>query len=154
MSKKIVLVSDNHFDKEVLKRIVRDNPDADYFLHCGDSEMNYDEMGPFASVRGNNDYDREFPNEKLMQIENLRILMLHGHRYVSYFSNYGLIEIAQERQADVVFYGHTHVFADFKECGIHFINPGSSAYPRDGQGPCYAIVLINGNSVSVQRKFL
>ena len=153
MSKKIVLVSDNHFNNTVLHKILIANPDADYYMHCGDSEMSAEELGPFTSVRGNNDYDRNLPMERLIQVENKRILLLHGHRYLS-FSNHGLVLKAQEAQADIVFYGHTHVFADFEDANIRFVNPGSCAYPRDGQDPCYAVVLIDGDDINVQRVFL
>lgn len=154
MSKKIVLVSDNHFNNLVLAKIVRDNPDADYYLHCGDSEMSANDLLPYIAVRGNNDYDRNYPNERLLQIENKRILIMHGHRFISCFSNHSLVSKAEECAVDLCFFGHTHMFTDFTEGNIRFINPGSCAYPRDGEGPCYAIIMIDGDEVTVQRIFL
>ena len=53
--KKIVLLSDIHGHREVLSRIDALYPAADYYLHCGDSLVDADDLRPFASVKGNCD---------------------------------------------------------------------------------------------------
>ena len=50
---KIVVISDNHGDKDVIERIVNIHKDADLYLHCGDSQMFDHEIYPFISVKGN-----------------------------------------------------------------------------------------------------
>ena len=152
--KKIVLVSDNHSKMDVLKCIYEANQDADYFLHCGDSEKTPEELKPFISVRGNNDYGDDFPMELQLLIGGKKILIMHGHRYVTigYFDK--LVYKAMETEVDICFFGHTHVFSDFVEQGIHFVNPGSCWRNRDGLEPTFAIVYIDGDNIKVERKFV
>lgn len=153
MSKKILLASDNHFNKRILNELSLKYNDIDQYLHLGDSEMYSDEIHPFIAVRGNNDFDYSFPAERLLPIEGHRVLMTHGHHYISIFSqNDGLLAKAKECEADVVFFGHTHHFADYENEGIRFINPGSCNHNRDNTPPSYAIVeFADDGSIIVKR---
>ncbi|MDD5791176.1 MAG: YfcE family phosphodiesterase [Erysipelotrichaceae bacterium] len=148
---KLCLVSDNHGDRGSLSKILYDNPDCDYYLHCGDSEMLEDEVRPFISVKGNNDYFSSFPKFRLMEIEGHRILIIHGHRIISPANIEGLAAIAKEKGCDVVFFGHIHIFTDAVIDGIRLINPGSTFYNRDYSEPCYAILHINRQNIEVKR---
>lgn len=141
MSKKVLLVSDNHFNRRILSELSMKYDDMDYYLHLGDSEMYADEIKPFIAVRGNNDFDRTFPIDRLLVVDNHKILMTHGHRYISLLSqNDGLLTKAKASGADMVFFGHTHHFADYQTEGIRFVNPGSCNHNRDNTPPSYAIV--------------
>ena len=55
---------------------------------------------------------------------------------------------------DIVCYGHTHIAADETVDGIRLINPGSLWRSRDGRGPSYALLNIDGDTVDVQFEFL
>ena len=66
----IVLCSDNHGDRKSLDIILARHPKADFYLHCGDSEFTQSMLRPFASVRGNNDYDYSFPKERVVNTVN------------------------------------------------------------------------------------
>ena len=48
----IVLVSDNHGQRKPLEYLKENYPVADYFIHCGDSEMKVQDIteGPVASL--------------------------------------------------------------------------------------------------------
>lgn len=147
---KIVLVSDNHGNLKVIKDIATKHQDGDYYLHCGDSELNPALLRPFVSVKGNNDYT-DLPDHRIIKILNHQILLMHGHRYVS-FRNYDLlIKRAKELNCDVVFFGHTHMFLDACIDNIRLINPGSCSYNRDMTMPSYAIVDINDKEIRVKR---
>ncbi len=148
---KIILASDNHYNTHVLKYILERESDADMYLHCGDSELEMSALMPFVSVLGNNDYDRNYPRVRFLEAEGKRIEMLHGNPYVSSFSDNGLVAKAIQDKADIVFFGHTHVFADYEKEGIRFINPGSCNFNRDGTCPSYAVVTIGKEGVTVQR---
>lgn len=152
--KKIVLISDNHYNLNVVKKIYFANQDADYYLHCGDSELKPEDLFPFASVRGNNDYGFDFPLQKHLNIEGNDILMLHGHRYVAALYYDMLLRKAKEENAKVVFFGHTHAFCNQIIDGVHLINPGSCNHNRDGSEPTYAIVTIDGNNINVEKKLV
>ena len=152
--KKIVLVSDNHSDMEVLRKIYEANQDADYFLHCGDSEKKPADLLPFISIRGNNDTGYDFPLELIYEIEDHRILMLHGHRHLTLTSNDNLIYKALQDEVDLCFYGHTHIYADYETKGIRFVNPGSCWWNRDGSEPSFAIVYLDGPNIKVEKKVI
>ena len=77
---KIVVCSDNHYNFDVLDKILADNPDADYYWHLGDSEANEEkDIYPFVSVRGNNDY-LNLPVFKIFEVGGHRFFLTHGHR--------------------------------------------------------------------------
>ena len=147
---KICLVSDNHANMDCIQRILNDNPDCDYYLHCGDACVPYEEMSPFACVKGNNDWDQDYPKERILEIGNYRILMIHGDGY-TYFIN-RLAQKATQEKCNVVFYGHTHMYDDRYIDGVRLINPGSCSYNRDFSIPCYARIIIgDDNNMNVNK---
>lgn len=149
---KIVVVSDNHGDKKVLEKILNSYPDYDGFIHCGDSEMDRDELVGYASVRGNNDDDFNYPAELVLVFGNHRILVVHGHRQVYLDSRYGLVEKAKENNCDIVCYGHTHAFEYQVLEGVTLLNPGSLNHNRDGSRASYAILELDDDNVMVEKK--
>lgn len=68
---KIILVSDNHYHDEPLQELQKHYRDADYFFHCGDSEMPYKSLSGFARVRGNNDYDYDYPETLVLEVGDI-----------------------------------------------------------------------------------
>ena len=150
---KICLCSDNHGNMESIRRILSENPACDYYLHCGDSMVSPDILSPFASVLGNNDWDYDYPRSRKFEIHGHRIFMFHGTGYT--YSQKLMLNKAKDEKADVVFFGHTHVFTDETINKIRFINPGSTYHNRDMSCPCYAIVCFyDDGSISVERKDL
>lgn len=151
---KIVLASDNHGNVNAIRKIVIDNPNADYYWHLGDScvEDIYT-IRPFISVRGNNDYDPSLPNQRIMELEGHRFLLVHGHRHLTWDLEF-LHQYAKGLNCDVVLYGHTHIYDDREVDGIRFINPGSCSHNRDGQNPTYAILDIKHGSIKVSKRFV
>lgn len=148
---KIVLCSDNHGNISQLKRILNDNQKADYYLHCGDSQMNDVDLRPFVSVKGNNDYGSYFPDFKVFEILNHRILMIHGNRYIFMNSFILLAKKARELACDMVFFGHTHIFFDDYVDGIRMINPGSCFYNRDGSAPSYVTIEMDETNIFAKK---
>lgn len=140
---KICLCSDNHGDIYSLEKIKQDNPACDYYFHLGDSHFDEAALSPFISVAGNNDWEYNFPKQRIVEIENHRILMLHGDGYTYNFDN--LIYKAKQEECDVVFFGHTHIYFDEEIDGVRCINPGSCFHNRDYSNPCYALVNIDNN---------
>lgn len=117
---KILILSDNHS-----RSLDFDFSKYDYIIHCGDYGNSYDVLNQTDAlfVRGNCDYDG--PKEIFREINNKKVLVLHGDLYnVKYHYN-SLIYKALSRNAHVVFFGHTHRADMFIEDNILFINPGS-----------------------------
>ena len=147
--KNLLIVSDSHHNHRILKDLSQKYPAMDYYLHLGDSELYQDEIAPFLGVRGNNDYDLTFPSLKVLKIEDLHFLMVHGHYYRLIGNNDGLISKAKEQNCQVVLFGHTHVPYDEIHKGIRLINPGSLSYNRDGSSPSYIIARVEKDKLDV-----
>lgn len=149
----IILVSDNHGKIEPLKYLKEKYPITDYFIHCGDSELHPYQLDGFSSVQGNNDYFQAYPNEKVIQIGQHRILVVHGHMHMIYGQPQILTNYAKKLDCDIVFFGHTHVPQDITIDGIRCINPGSIWHNRDGSKPSYMLIQLDGNNIKVEKKF-
>lgn len=146
--KKIVVVSDSHGDNGLLSYIARVNNDALLFLHCGDSQSYEQEIYPFITIKGNNDYFID--NEKrIITIDNYKMLMIHGHK--NYLDKDNLARLAKKDGCNVILYGHTHKpFYEFYK-NVHILNPGALAYPRFNN-KTYAIITIDDNKFEVNFK--
>ena len=147
---KICLCSDNHGDIDSLNIVKSQNPNCDYYIHCGDSCLPENNIKPFISVKGNNDYDLDYPKQRVLEIGGHKILVCHGQNYT--FSVNGLSSLAKSKGCDVFFFGHTHEYFDDEFDGVRLINPGSIFYNRDWSNPCYAIVTIEDNGRIVSKR--
>ncbi len=148
---RIIIVSDNHGDTASLKELKNLYPDADYFLHLGDSEMNDYDLEGFVCVRGNNDWDTDFPEYQTVNAGGHRIFMCHGNRdmYTGHYER--LAEKARSRGCDIACFGHTHIYHDSELNGVRLLNPGSIRYTRDGSEPSYMEMILDEEGVHVQR---
>lgn len=84
----------------------------------------------YEIVAGNGDYFSSYREEKLIEIENTKIFLTHGHKYKV---NYGIDTLyykALELGAKIVLFGHTHIPVNLVDNNILFMNPGSPTYPR------------------------
>ncbi len=148
---KIVVVSDNHGRIEPLVRIREMHRGADAFIHCGDSELPSHFLQGYASVRGNNDFYDDYPEHRVVDLGDIRILVVHGHRHI-YYNNYDLLaKKASSLDCHIVCFGHTHRYVVLKIDGIYLVNPGSLSRNRDGTGTSYAIIMIENGVISVTR---
>lgn len=150
MQIRICVCSDNHGNIESIEKIKQDNPNCDYYFHLGDSHFNEKMLHPFISVCGNNDWESNFPRQRIIEINTHRILLIHGDGYTYAIS--GLANKAIHENCDVIMFGHTHEFMDEEYKNIRLINPGSCFHNRDMTTPCYAIVTIDDNDrINVER---
>ncbi|WP_125607671.1 metallophosphoesterase [Lapidilactobacillus bayanensis] len=153
---KLVVVSDSHGDEQILQVIVDHyQGQVDALIHCGDSELSWDDplRQHFQIVQGNMDFDQNFPLTVTTEIAGQKILVVHGHRYGVNFGLEQLALLAQEQQADLVFYGHTHQLACAMNQQRLFLNPGSISQPRGrfvSLRGTYAVVEVNGAEINVQ----
>ena len=85
-------------------------------------------------VRGNCDYDARISIIALLiDVQGKTVLAVHGHEHDVKQSLMGLYYNAKEMGADIVLFGHSHLYgAEMKE-GILFLNPGSTMQPRGGK---------------------
>lgn len=153
--KKIVVMSDNHGYQPVMEIVRNLENDADYYVHCGDSETyRGDDLRGWICVRGNNDWSLDLPKEAVLEVDGIRILITHG-QFFGYFNRElkmrGLLE---ENDCQVLFSGHTHMPSIVEDEGYLFINPGSTSLPRGGSKKSYAVVYVDNGNVKAEIKEL
>ena len=151
MSKEIIVVSDSHGRGDLMKKLEQAYPNADYFLHCGDLEEDPALYPHWVFVRGNNDWYIEQPDARILNIEGHRIYMTHSHLFGYRNRLESMAARAKENGCDLLLYGHTHHSDVDKVHGVTTVNPGSLFYPRDGNPPSYARILLDeGKEPEVQ----
>lgn len=149
----IIIVSDNHGKTQILKDIVEKHPNADAYIHCGDSEMSPSELLPFIGVSGNNDYYYDYPEYNVFDVKGNRILCMHSHTLPFGRSVEALVKRAKDKSCNIAVYGHTHRF-DMREIeGVLVINPGSLYYNRDRSNPSYVKLTQVNDEYKVLRLF-
>ena len=147
---KIMILSDSHSMSQTnLLALLKANS-VDYYIHCGDIFMVYDglNLNNFYLARGNNDFGN-IPNELFITLGGLKFFVTHGHRYDVDCNVDYVCQVAKEKGADVVCFGHTHRPYLEHHDGLLVINPGSVTYPR-GQyrQPTYCILDTDSKEVT------
>lgn len=140
---KIVVFSDSHGNVENMEAVVR-REDPYLVLHLGDLCRDFEELQrrfpgrTMQNVCGNCDGFTETPDQRVLRVENRRILMMHGHRY-RVKEDYGsAVWAAREQGADILLFGHTHVPYCQEVDGLWVMNPGSCR----GYGASYGVILL------------
>lgn len=154
---KVLIVSDTHYRVDAFISELDKHKDAELIIHLGDMVddaiyiKNHTDI-PVEMVRGNNDYNAIYvPYHNLIRLKGHRILLTHGHLEKVYFGNTHLIYKAKECEADIVMYGHTHIFNNEVIDGITIINPGSAGYDRGGEYESYVVMNIDEENVEFER---
>ena len=139
-------------NEKVLSEIRERHPDADLYIHCGDSEVMPDKIKDYITVQGNADYPGLYPGGKKIKIGSHAILVKHGHdMFGSYPHSKYLAKIAKEHGCDILLYGHSHVFCDEVADGVFIINPGSITNPKYGGDPSYAEIVLTDTDIIVKK---
>ncbi|KGP90901.1 metallophosphatase [Pontibacillus chungwhensis BH030062] len=150
----VLIVSDSHgLTEEVQLLKDRHAHEVDGMIHCGDSELDYKsaEMDAYIKVKGNCDFDDEYPEEVQESIQNMSFFVTHGHLFRVKSTLMPLSYRAEERGAQIICFGHSHIAGAEMVDGKLFINPGSIRLPRNHPEKTYAIVSWNEEqSVRVQ----
>ena len=144
---KVLVVSDVHTNLSPLLTVLGKLSDLDGSVFLGDG---YDLAVPLLrrrlpfcyAVQGNVDgygYGDE-DGGQLVKIEGLRIFLTHGHKEQVKFGYQRVVYAAQEQEANLCLFGHTHLSALFYEQGIMFLNPGSIGHPRLDGVPSLALL--------------
>lgn len=139
---KLLIISDTHGDTETMEKVRNYWKNVDAVIHCGDSELepSYFEGLDVHIVQGNCDLHDGFPEEELFELLNEKILVVHGHRHSVKSTLMPLSYRAQEVEASIVCFGHSHVLGAELQNGTLFVNPGSLHKPRGRKEKSYAIV--------------
>lgn len=138
--KKALIMSDTHGLTKEVKHLLS-LTSVERIFHCGDfcvaeTSSPFDRM---TLVKGNNDFQANVPDDRIVEWAGLRIFMTHGHRYQVNSSFLPLSYKAKEEKANVVLFGHTHYPLCTKQDGIIFVNPGSLKRPRGFTVPTFVL---------------
>lgn len=129
---KILVFSDSHNQIiHMQEAIQKELPDM--VIHLGDMVKDaraIEKAFPNSKVifvAGNNDFDYKVPSEMVLEIENKKFFITHGHKYNVKYGLERIFYSAREKQADVLLFGHTHLPYNSYEYGIYALNPGASS---------------------------
>ncbi|WP_442595314.1 metallophosphoesterase family protein [Neobacillus sp. D3-1R] len=147
---RVLVVSDSHGLTNELEKIKeKHQAEVDLMIHCGDSELQADDpaIKDFVMVGGNCDFGSDFPKEKMEIMNQKSIFITHGHHYHVKSSLMSLVYRAEEVNANIVCFGHSHILGAEVINGILFINPGSIRLPKMRKEKTYVIVEIEGDKI-------
>jgi len=149
---KIGILSDTHnmLRHEVLEAL----QGCDLILHAGDIAKpeildKLRQIAPTKVVRGNNDraWAEDLPMQLAFELEGYRFFMTHKKR-----------DIPGDVDADIVIFGHSHKYEEFRDGSILFLNPGSCG-PRRFTQPITLMFMELGDGqpavkkVEIEHKF-
>ena len=144
--KTLVVISDTHGNMRQITGLKPIFEECDYIVHLGDtsgdgSHIRKDFKDKTILINGNCDPIKLGEDEKVIEVENVRIFATHGHLYSAKTTNLKLIHRAKELNCSVVLYGHTHRACEEYDDGILVVNPGTlSRYSENS----YCYLVING----------
>ncbi len=142
--KSLVIISDTHRNRAAMDRLQGIFSECDYIVHLGDLSSDGGYLrGMFPDktivINGNCDLDKTGDDEKVLEVEGVKIFMCHGHNYSVKQTLARLAAEAAERGCTVALYGHTHEARVDELDGVKLINPGNlSRYGRNSY--CYLAV--------------
>lgn len=151
---KILIISDSHGKTDNIDKVLNKVGMIDLLIHLGDyesSEHYIEAVAPcqLEMISGNNDFYSERPNEKVIQIGNYKVLILHGHRQRVYYGLDSLKNYGLSLGANIVMFGHTHIPYIEVDDHITLINPGSISLPRqENRKPSFIIMEIDRNNMA------
>ncbi|CAH2716295.1 Putative metallophosphoesterase MG207 [Neobacillus rhizosphaerae] len=140
---KVLIVSDSHgLTKELEVLRERHINEVDMMIHCGDSQLTPDDksISGYLTVMGNCDFSGGYPLETISEVSGRKFFITHGHRYSVKTSLMNLKYRAQEVNADVVCFGHSHILSAEVIDDTLFLNPGSIRLPREPMEKTYVIL--------------
>ena len=154
--KRIGVISDTHGNLDAIKACVSEAGKVDAWFHLGDFSADAEELNkitglPVYSVCGNCDYRSSSPEELTVNIEGVKFLLMHGHKYsVAFDDTLRACLRAEELECDMLLYGHTHIPELSSYGRIQVLNPGSPVRPLGGSKPSFAIVTADNGTVKAQ----
>ena len=146
---KILVCSDNHGDREVLKKILS-NEVFDISVHLGDSQLSEKWISQNFThyVGGNNDYGYSI-YEKTFEFDKIKFSICHGHTIGLYLftGEKPGWDFLSKTQGQVLLHGHTHIYKVSKLKDKFIICPGSTSYSRGKEGNGYVLITTKNHKV-------
>jgi putative phosphoesterase len=145
---KLLVMSDSHHNvMNMLIAVKETEPDA--VVHLGDNisdavelQQNIPDTAVYMGA-GNCDPRSLGQEEMFITIENIKMLMTHGHKYGVKTGLSRLLDRAINLGADIVLFGHTHIATWRQELDVTLVNPGQMKFNTESQRASYCILNVN-----------
>lgn len=158
---KAVIVSDSHGRFGGIQDVIEKEAPFDVFLHAGDIQGGSGRIEEWAGcpvyvVKGNCDWNGDYPQEIMVPFGSHRVFLTHGHRYGVKTDHRTLAMAAKESGADVAIHGHSHIPAVNEAYGVIVLCPGSISEPRQqNRRPTYLVLeTVQGKGLVWEIKYL
>lgn len=128
--KTAIIISDSHGNMDGVKKLYPLFSENDFIIHLGDTSADAVKIADnFAKktviINGNCEFFKCGEDERVLEIEGVKIFACHGHKYGVKQTYSLLAKRAKELGCTVALYGHTHI-PEIKEVdGITLVNPGT-----------------------------
>ena len=127
---RILVVSDSHGDSYAVRQAVSEQPSVKILFYLGDGErdLEFVEGNPnlyVHKVKGNCDFASSLPSYVVDEVEGVRIYATHGYVEKVKYGTALLRQYAEDNNAAIALYGHTHVPVNVYDDGLFVFNPGS-----------------------------
>ena len=137
-AKYLTVLSDSHGNTHLIKKLQGDFYSSNYIIHLGDGAF---DMQPYYfefkdkiyQVDGNCDFVKLGLDELILKIEDIKVLIVHGHKFSVKHSLDSLVDYAISKNCNLVLYGHTHIHKIDIIKGVYLVNPGTLSYSPNGQ---------------------
>lgn len=146
---RIAVFSDSHGNCDNMVQAV-EILRPDHILHLGDGWRDAEKLAerfpaiPLTRVAGNCDFSAEGERELLLCLGGKTLFLAHGHTLGVKSSLIRAYYTAQEKGADILLHGHTHMPYIDERGGIWMMNPGSIG---DYRRPSYGLLTIEGDKI-------
>lgn len=156
--KKIIAFCDIHNEEENLRKLLPKLQAADHIFFLGDGYyplmriLNDELKAKTIKVRGNwETHIFSLPMIRVVQVENVKFLLTHGHYFFKLHSLNRLVKQAKNVNANVCLYGHTHTFNYCEKDGIQFINVPPLGTRRTEHPNSYIELTVDGDKCTFTR---
>lgn len=162
----ILLLSDTHgYLSQYLHILKLYSPQIDLIIHLGGDDGDIMELKhwlPTHDIIGLSGVDingyhdsYKYDKQKILTIENKKILCTYGHSYQVLHDLTHLQIEAEKQNVDIVLYGQTHKNKHELINNIHYICPGSLFHSKsEGAVPSIAFVKIAASQTDIECKFI
>lgn len=144
--KTVTVISDTHGNIEAIKSLYPVFGESDYIIHLGDTSsdgqtIRRDFPDKTILINGNCDFTKLGEDERVLQIESVKIFVCHGDKYGVKRGYERIAYRAEEQGCKVALFGHTHIPEEKHVGNVDLFNPGTlSRY----SAPTYLYLVING----------
>ena len=162
---RVGVVSDTHMTRMSIalpQALTEEFRKVDLILHLGDwVDMEIYEqlamLAPVEGIAGNNDGQeiiQRFGERKIIELDGLRIGMVHGHTpYSGKGTDGNALKAFSDEQVDCILFGHSHQPLMRNEKGILLFNPGSPTDKRRENLYSFGLMDIENGQISARHVF-